>query len=88
MFVYLEVGCGQDAQDVHDELLQHALVAGVLLQRHQPVQHDQLHVVVGLLQDDLDVGRGRSLMSQTTQTHTATSGEVPCQRHRFTFHIH
>jgi hypothetical protein len=53
---HLDVGRGEDAKDVHDGLLQDLLVAGHLLHGDQAVQHDQLHVVVALLDDEVDVG--------------------------------
>ncbi len=53
---HLDVGRGEDAKDVHDGLLQDLLVAGHLFHGNQAVQHDQLHVVVALLDDEVDVG--------------------------------
>ena len=57
----LDVGRGEHAQNVHDELLEHALVAGHLLQRQQLVEDDELDVVVALLDDEVDVGGGGGL---------------------------
>lgn len=43
--------------------LQHALVGGLLLQLDQPVQDDQLHVVVALLYDQVDVALSGGLQN-------------------------
>lgn len=44
--------------------LQHTLVSGMLLQLDQTVEDDQLHIVVALLDDQIDVALGGSLESE------------------------
>ena len=58
---HLDVGRGEDAEDVHDGLLEDLLVAGHLLHGNQPVEDDQLYVVVALFDDEVDVGRDGGL---------------------------
>lgn len=59
LLAHLGVGRAQHAQHVHHQFLHDTLLVRLLLQSDQPVQHDQLHVVIALLHDDLDVARRR-----------------------------
>ena len=55
---HLEVGRAEHAQYVHDELLEDFLVRVRLLQLYDLVEHDELDVVVALLDDEVDVAGG------------------------------
>lgn len=47
--------------------LQHTLMSRMLLQLDEAIQYDQLHVIITLLNDQVDITLSRSL-----NTHTVT----------------
>lgn len=53
---------------VKSEYLENTFMSGMLLQLYQTIQDDQLHVVVTLLDDQVNVALGSSL-EQTHKCH-------------------
>lgn len=47
--------------------LEYTLVSGMLLQLNQTIENNQLHVIVTLLNNQIDVALGSSLKFNTTQ---------------------
>ena len=51
----LQIGAGQHPQYVHHQVLEDSLVSWNVFQDHQPIENDELDVVVALLDDQINV---------------------------------